>query len=76
MGVSKSQLKASQAYRKRNPEQTTYTTLRRHAFNFVNAYKKGGKSQQAIESEYGREHYYDDLRDLKIDLEKALNELK
>ena len=76
MTVSKSQLKASQVYRKRNPERTAYTTLRRNAFNFVNGYQKGGKTEEAIKSDYGSEHYFDDLKDLQNDLKKAIERLK
>lgn len=74
--VSEAQKRASEAYRKRHHEQTIYTTLRRNAFNFVNGYKKGGKTQQAIDSEYGANHYSDDLNDLLVDLKKALEALK
>lgn len=76
MPISDSQKKATQTYRKRNPERTSYTALRRGAFNFVNGYKKGGKTQKAIESEYGKENYYNDLRDLQVDLKRAIEKLK
>lgn len=71
--ISKAQNEAAKRYQARNPEQTRYVQMRRQARGFVNP-KPGTVASGVIEG-YGAPFYLDDLRDLKIAIEKRIEEL-
>lgn len=77
MAVSKSHIKASRQYEKRNPDRTGYNTLKRNAVNFVSAYtKEGTKANQYVTSDYGKKHYKEDLTELENLIKQTLEELE
>ena len=64
MAVSKSHIKASRQYEKRNPD-------------FVSAYaKEGTKANRYVTSDYGKKHYKEDLTELENLIKQTLEELE
>ncbi|MGZ7862337.1 hypothetical protein ACXVUH_10160 [Ligilactobacillus salivarius] len=73
MAVSKARIKASRKYDAKNPQKTTYMTLRRHARNFIAA-AEGTKAAEAIKWR-DTSDYKADLLELKQLIEDKLSEL-
>lgn len=72
--ASKAQNDATKRYQARNPEKTRYVQMRRQARGFVNP--KPGTVAAGVIDGYGAPFYLDDLKDLKLDIEKRINELE
>ena len=71
--VTKAQTNASRKWEKENPHRTGYAKLRRTAFSFVNP-KPGSKAEEHINANHA--DYVEDLKELKYELDKKLEETK
>ena len=71
--VYKSQIKAKNNYEKNNPLKATYWNRKSNAKSFIQP-KSGTKLESAIND--NMDVYVKDLRDMKVDIDNRLKELK
>lgn len=71
---TKAQIRTVRKAEAKNPDKTGYDRLKRQAKNFIEP--KGGKSLAYVESDYAAERYLDDLKDLKIAIERRIEDLE